>query len=79
MTGVGGGFPDKLIVWPHGDFCAACGRDGGMALGELKVPRTGRLNARQKAWHAAYRGPPRSLFVARTMDEALRNVGIPRP
>jgi hypothetical protein len=58
------GCPDGIAVWP-----------GGFCFLELKAGK-GQLSPVQRAWHAAYRGPPGSLAVARTELEALRATGV---
>lgn len=58
---VGGGVPDLLIGFRNQNF-----------LIEVKTG-TGRLNDRQRDWHQLWRG---HVAIARTIDEALRAVGL---
>lgn len=60
------GVPDALVTWP-----------GGFALLEFKSPG-GKLSPAQMAWHRAYNGPPGTLHVVRTLDEALAATGLRR-
>lgn len=58
---IGGGFPDAIV--------AAL---GAIVLLEIKNPETrGKLNKRQKAWHAAAQAP---VVIAYTVEEAIEKV-----
>ena len=58
------GIPDWIIVW-----------GGGWCWLELKAPGK-QLNANQVAWWAAYRGPPGTLRLARSVAEARKATGL---
>jgi hypothetical protein len=66
LSGVGGGLTDLLI----GGIDRRTGQRANWLL-EVKTER-GKLNARQQAWHADWRGP---IAVVRTVEEALTVVG----
>lgn len=69
LSRVGGGVPDLLI--------AGVDRTTGRSVNLLMECKTatGNLNALQRAWHAEWRGP---LVVVRSVDEALKAVGVLR-
>lgn len=66
LSKVGGGVTDLLI----GGICKETGKRRNWIL-EVKTV-TGKLNKRQQAWHADWRG---QRDVVRTIDEALAAVG----
>lgn len=66
LAPVGGGVPDLLV----GGIDRRTGLPATWIM-EVKT-RSGRLNKRQKAWHAAWRGP---IVTVRTPAEALAAVG----
>lgn len=59
---VGQGCPDILV-----------GRAGKTYLLEIKNGQRGKLNSREVRWHRMWRG---QVAVVRTVDEALRAVGV---
>lgn len=66
-SAVGGGFTDLVV----GGIDRADGQRKNWII-EVKTAE-GKLNARQKEWHADWRGP---IHVVRSLDEALAVVGV---
>jgi len=60
---VGHGCPDLLVGFAERDY-----------LLEIKNGTQARLNSREQRWHSDWRG---QVAVVRTVEEALRAVGIP--
>lgn len=72
VSGVGQGFPDLIVARP----LRGCGhvKHRSVVLMEIKSPK-GKLNERQKKWHAEWEG---YVFVVHSVEEALKAVGIER-
>ena len=66
-SAVGGGFTDLVV----GGIDRADGQRKNWII-EVKTEH-GNLNARQKQWHASWRGP---IHVVRSLNEALAVVGV---